>query len=57
MALKLVFNLDIETYRHYLNGHPVVMHSHHYPAYICRQTKGIEVGDPYGEFVVSKKLP
>ena len=57
MALKLDFNLDNETYRHYLNGHPVVMHSHHYPAYICRQTKGIEVGDPYGEFVVSKKLP
>lgn len=23
--------------------------------YVCRQTKGIEVGDPYGEFVVTKK--
>jgi hypothetical protein len=23
--------------------------------YVCRQTKGIEVGDPYGEFIVTKK--
>ena len=23
--------------------------------YICRQSKGIEVGDPYGEFIVTKK--
>jgi len=23
--------------------------------YVCRQTKGIETGDPYGEFVVTKK--
>lgn len=23
--------------------------------YVCRQTKGIEVGDPYGEFIVVKK--
>lgn len=23
--------------------------------YVCQQTKGIEVGDPYGEFVVTKK--
>jgi hypothetical protein len=23
--------------------------------YVCHQTKGIEVGDPYGEFVVTKK--
>ncbi len=23
--------------------------------YVCKQTKGIEVGDPYGEFVVTKK--
>ncbi|NMC74970.1 MAG: hypothetical protein GYA56_11550 [Geobacteraceae bacterium] len=23
--------------------------------FVCRQTKGIEVGDPYGEFIVTKK--
>ncbi|MDD3293198.1 MAG: hypothetical protein PHG20_00720 [Geobacteraceae bacterium] len=23
--------------------------------YVCHQTKGIEVGDPYGEFIVTKK--
>ncbi len=23
--------------------------------YVCRQTKGIEAGDPYGEFIVTKK--
>jgi hypothetical protein len=23
--------------------------------YVCQQTKGIEVGDPYGEFIVTKK--
>jgi hypothetical protein len=23
--------------------------------FVCQQTKGIEVGDPYGEFVVTKK--
>ncbi|HEX9022778.1 MAG TPA: 4-vinyl reductase [Geobacteraceae bacterium] len=36
MALKLDFNLDSETYRNYLNGHPVVMHSHHYLALITK---------------------
>jgi hypothetical protein len=23
--------------------------------YVCKQTKGIEVGDPYGEFIVTRK--
>jgi len=23
--------------------------------FVCQQTKGIELGDPYGEFVVTKK--
>ncbi len=36
MALKLDFNLDSETYRNFLNGHPVVMHSHHYLALITK---------------------
>lgn len=36
MSLKLEFTLDENTYRHYLNGHPVVMHSHHYLALITK---------------------
>ena len=36
MALKLDFNLDNETFRNKLNGHPVVMHSYHYLALITR---------------------
>jgi hypothetical protein len=36
MSLKLDFTLDNQTFRHYLNGHPVVMHSHHYLALITK---------------------
>jgi hypothetical protein len=36
MSLKLDFNLDNQTFRHYLNGHAVVMHSHHYLALITK---------------------
>jgi hypothetical protein len=36
MSLKLDFSLDNETFRHYLNGHAVVMHSHHYLALITK---------------------
>lgn len=36
MALKLEFTMDNETYRHSLNGHEVVMHSHHYLALITK---------------------
>lgn len=36
MSLKLDFSLDNETYRHFLNGFPVVMHSHHYLALITK---------------------
>ena len=34
MALQLDFTMDNNTFRHYLNGHCVVMHSHHYLALI-----------------------
>lgn len=36
MSLKLDFSLDNETFRHFLNGHAVVMHSHHYLALITK---------------------
>lgn len=36
MSLKLDFNLDNETFRHLLNGHAVVMHSHHYLTLITK---------------------
>jgi len=42
MSLKLDFNLDTETYRHYLNGHPVVMHSHHYLALITKLAEDLD---------------
>ncbi len=42
MALKLDFNLDNETYRHYLNGHSVVMHSHHYLALITKLAQDMD---------------
>lgn len=43
MALKLDFTMDAETNRQYLNGHPVVMHSHHYLALITKMAE--ELGD------------
>lgn len=43
MALKLDFSLDNETFRHYINGHAVVMHSHHYLALITKLAE--EFGD------------
>lgn len=36
MAFKAEFTMDKETYRHSLNGHGVVMHSHHYLALITK---------------------
>jgi predicted hydrocarbon binding protein len=30
MALKLEYTFNPETYRHYINGHPTVLHCHHY---------------------------
>ncbi|MEJ2199567.1 MAG: hypothetical protein P8X63_00910 [Desulfuromonadaceae bacterium] len=36
MPLKLDFTFDDKNYRHFLNGHAVVMHSHHYLALITK---------------------
>ena len=47
MSLKLDFSMDNETYRHSLNGHPVVMHSHHYLALITKLAEEMgEIGGP-----------
>jgi hypothetical protein len=43
MSLKLDFSLDNETFRHYLNDHAVVMHSHHYLALITKLAE--DLGD------------
>jgi hypothetical protein len=45
MSLNLDFTLDNQTFRHYLNGRPVVMHSHHYLALI---TKLVQEMDDFG---------
>ncbi len=50
MALKLDFDLDNETYRHFLNGHPVVMHSHHYLALITKLAE--EMNDINGSAIL-----
>ena len=47
MSLKLDFSLDNETFRHYLNGHSVVMHSHHYLALITKLVEDLgDIGGP-----------
>ena len=47
MSLKLDFSMDNETYRHSLNGQPVVMHSHHYLALITKLAEDMgEFGGP-----------
>jgi hypothetical protein len=47
MSLKLDFSLDNETFRHYLNGHAVVMHSHHYIALITKLAEDLrDIGGP-----------
>ncbi len=51
MSLKLEFSLENETYRHYLNGHPVVMHSHHYLALITKLAE--ELGDIGGPQILT----
>jgi hypothetical protein len=43
MALRLDFTMDADTNRQYLNGHPVVMHSHHYLALITKMAQ--DLGD------------
>lgn len=45
MALQLNYTLDDDTFRHYLNGHCVVMHSHHYLALITKLVEDLgEIG-------------
>lgn len=45
MALQLDYTMDDDTFRHYLNGHCVVMHSHHYLALITSLVESLgEVG-------------
>jgi hypothetical protein len=47
MSLKLDFTLDNETFRHSLNGHHVVMHSHHYLALITKLVDDLsDLGGP-----------
>ncbi|MFA7403888.1 MAG: hypothetical protein WC007_07840 [Pelobacteraceae bacterium] len=47
MSLKLDFSLDNETFRRYLNGHAVVMHSHHYLALITKLAEDLsDIGGP-----------
>jgi len=47
MSLKLDFSLDNETFRHFLNGHAVVMHSHHYLTLITKLAEDCsEIGGP-----------
>ncbi len=47
MSMKLDFTLDNQTFRHYLNGHAVVMHSHHYLALITKMVDEMsDLGGP-----------
>ena len=47
MALKLEFTMDDKTFRHSLNGHGVVMHSHHYLALITKLVEDLgDLGGP-----------
>lgn len=47
MPLKLDFTFDDKNYRHFLNGHAVVMHSHHYLALITKLAEDLgDIGGP-----------
>ncbi len=47
MALNLDFTFDEKNYRHFLNGHPVVMHSHHYLALLTKLAEDMDdIGGP-----------
>lgn len=47
MSLKLDFSLDNDTFRQFLNGHAVVMHSHHYLALITKLAEDLgDIGGP-----------
>jgi len=42
MPLQLDFTMDNDTFRHSLNGHPFVMHSHHYLALITQMAENLD---------------
>lgn len=42
MPFNADFTLDDKTYRNYLNGHAVVMHSHHYLALITKLAEDLD---------------
>lgn len=47
MPLKIDFTFDDNNYRHHLNGHTVVMHSHHYLALITKLAEDLDdIGGP-----------
>jgi len=47
MALNLDFTFDDQNYRHFLNGHMVVMHSHHYLALVTKLAEDLDdIGGP-----------
>lgn len=47
MPLTLNFTMDAETNRQFLNGHPVVMHSHHYLSLITKLAEDMsDLGGP-----------
>jgi hypothetical protein len=47
MALRLEYSHDDETHRNFLNGQPVVMHSHHYLALITKLVEDLaDIGAP-----------
>ncbi len=51
MALQLDYTMDDTTFRHFLNGHCVVMHSHHYLALVTRLVE--ELGEIDGTRVLT----
>jgi hypothetical protein len=51
MPLKLDFTFDDKNYRHFLNGHAVVMHSHHYLALITKLAE--DLGDIDGPQILA----
>lgn len=47
MPLTLNFTMDADTNRQFLNGHPVVMHSHHYLSLITKLAEDMgDLGGP-----------
>jgi len=42
MPLNLEYSLNNETFRHSINGHPVVMHSHHYLTLITKLVEDMQ---------------